>query len=312
MKEGKPYLLVLRREKDYDIPKGHIEKGETAIEAAKREVKEETGLEPRFLPYFWLTTKYFFFEGKEKVFKTVKFFIAESNTDKVTISFEHIGYSWLTYEEVMNTIGYKDLKQILPEVYDYILRNEAMKKLNSEYAKLPEKASSWNLSRNFVPGEGPLNAEVMLVGQAPGRNEDEQLRPFVGRGGQLLDKMLKAAKIDRQKAYITSVVQFYPPGNRVPTKDEIDMCLPFLNRQIGIVKPKFVILLGNVASGAVIGISSVNAKHGSSISKNGITYFVTFHPAAALRFKSIEAMMLEDLKKFGEEIKAASSTRNNK
>ncbi|MGC8547557.1 MAG: uracil-DNA glycosylase family protein [Candidatus Micrarchaeia archaeon] len=312
MKEGKPYLLVLRREKDYDIPKGHIEKGETAIEAAKREVKEETGLEPKFLPYFWLTTKYFFFEDKEKVFKTVKFFIAESNTDKVTISFEHIGYSWLTYEEAMNIIGYKDLKQILPEVYDYILRNEAMKKLNSEYAKLPEKANSWNLSRNFVPGEGPLNAETMLVGQAPGRNEDEQLRPFVGRGGQLLDKMLKAAKIDRQKAYITSVVQFYPPGNRVPTKDEIDMCLPFLKRQIEIVKPKFVILLGNVASGAVIGISSVNEKHGSSISKDGITYFVTFHPAAALRFKSIEAMMLEDLKKFGEEIKAAPSTRNNK
>ncbi len=303
IEDGKPLYLLLKREQDTDIPKGHIEKGETALEAAKREVKEETGLEPFFLPYFSIQTKYFFYEGKEKVMKTVKFFIAKSSTKSVKISAEHVGYAWLDQESMLLQASYKDIKEVLPKVYEYVSRYEAMSKLNEDYAKLPEM-SGWQLSKNFVPGEGPLNASIMLVGQAPGKQEDEQRRPFVGRSGLLLNTLLKKAGIKRDRAYITSVVQFYPPGNREPSPSEIALCLPFLKRQIDIIKPKFILLLGNVAIGALLGKGSASELHGKPVSKDGITYFPTFHPAAALRFPSIRSEMEKDLKKFAEIMKA--------
>jgi len=302
-------FLILSREKDHDIPKGHIEKGETALDAAKREVKEETGLTPEFLPFFSLTTKYFFYDKKEKVMKTVKFFIAKSTTDKVKISFEHTGYAWLGYDDAYKTIGYADIQHVFPQVYEYVKRNEAMQSLNQEYSKLPQQTRTWNLSKNFVPGEGPLNAQIMIIGQAPGRNEDEQKRPFVGRGGMLLDQLLKKAKIKRSECYITSVVQFYPPGNREPTSEEIKMCKPFLDRQIEIIKPKYVLLLGNIAASAVLGISTVASTHGTKVEKDGMTCFVTFHPAAALRFKNIAEQMQKDLISFSELVHKQESKR---
>ncbi|MGC8676172.1 MAG: uracil-DNA glycosylase family protein [Candidatus Micrarchaeia archaeon] len=298
IENGKLLFLVLKREKDHDIPKGHIEKGESAIEAAKREVKEETGLEPEFLPYFSLTTKYFFYDGKTKVLKTVKFFIAKSVTSKVTISSEHTGYSWLSYDEAMKTVEYKDLKEALPEVKDYIMRYEEVLKTNNEYSKLPNKTARWGLSKTFVPGEGPLNAEIMILGQAPGVQEDRQRRPFVGRSGQLLTELLSQAGIKREKAYITSVVGFYPPNNRAPTDEEIRQCMPFLEKLIKTIKPKHILLLGSIASKALLGSGSVSAMHGKTFRKGSIDYFVTFHPAAALRFKSIKALMETDLKNF--------------
>lgn len=300
IEDDKILMLLLRREKDYDIPKGHIEKGETALEAAKREVKEETGLEPEFLPFFSVTTKYFFYEGKEKVMKHVKFFIAKSNTKNVTISFEHKGYEWLTYAEFASKVTYKDLREILPEVYDYIKRNVLMEALNERYANLPEKSKGWQLSKNFVPGEGPLNARIMLVGQAPGRNEDVQRRPFVGRAGQLLDRLLRSAKIKREEVYITSVVQFYPPENRPPTSGEVALCLPFLKEQIEIIKPKLIVLLGNIASEALLGISNISQAHGKLIEREDVSYFITFHPAAALRFPDIARQLEEDFKLLAE------------
>ncbi len=302
IEDGKPLFLLLKREKDTDIPKGHIEKGESAIEAAKREVKEETGLEPLFLPYFSVKTRYFFYEGKEKVMKNVKFFIAKSHTKEVKISFEHTGYSWLDKENMLEQASYKDIKEILPKIYDYVDRYEAMEKLNEEYAKLPENRS-WQLSKNFVPGEGPLNASIVLVGQAPGRQEDEKRRPFIGRSGELLTEMLKKAGIRREEVYITSVVQFYPPGNREPSRKEIELCLPFLKRQLEIIKPKFVLLLGNVAAYALLGKESTSELHGKTVEKEGIVYFITFHPAAALRFPNIRIEMEKDIANFAEIVK---------
>jgi uracil-DNA glycosylase family 4 len=157
----------------------------------------------------------------------------------------------------------------------------------------------WDLSRNFVPGDGPLNAQVMLIGQAPGRFEDRQRRPFVGRSGKLLDWMIKSARLKRENVYITSVVQFFPPKNRMPAAKEISLCKRFLSGQIKVIEPRFVILLGNVALNAVLGMRSVHANHGSVIRKDGTTYMITLHPAAALRFKKSKAIMRQDFSKFG-------------
>jgi DNA polymerase len=143
----------------------------------------------------------------------------------------------------------------------------------------------------------------MLIGQAPGANEDKELRPFIGRSGKLLDSVLRRARINRKNTYITSVVQFFPPKNRIPTPEEIRICKPFLLRQIEIVRPRYVVLLGNVSSNAVLGRGEIEKNHGKLSSNGGIEYMATFHPAAALRFKDNYPLMVEDFKRFSQAMK---------
>ena len=300
------FLFLISPKGDLDIPKGHIEKDEDSYSAAKREIKEESGLDVNFIPYFKYVNKYFFYENKEKILKTVTIFIAKvGENSKVKISWEHKGYKWLTFEEAIKEVNYKDMKVLLSAVNDYIQRYEAMEQLNKEYRKLSD-LKGWNLSKRFVPGEGPLNAKITLIGQAPGNEEDKQQRPFVGRSGKLLDEILKKSKIKRSEIYITSAVQFFPPANRVPTAKEIELCKPFLEKQIKIIKPKFIILLGSVASKATLGVENVDENHGKTVKKEGITYFITYHPAAALRFPEIKKRMYDDFEKFKKMIEARS------
>ncbi len=300
------FLLLEKANGEYDLPKGHIEKGESAVEAAKREITEETGLSVEFIPGFSIMTKYFFYKNKSKVLKKNKLFLAEVRSSKVTISPEHKGYSWLTFEEITEKIKYKNTKTLFKEASSYIRKKELMDKLNSEYAKLPSSEKIWNLSKRLVPGEGPLNASVMLVGQAPGKNEDESLRPFIGRSGKLLSSMMYKAGINRSDTYITSTVQFFPPANRLPTENEVALCMPFLMRQIEIIKPSFIITLGSLSGKVLAGVESIEKEHGRIIKRNPITYMVTYHPAAALRFKRVLELMSEDFKKFGREINAGT------
>ena len=107
-------------------------------------------------------------------------------------------------------------------------------------------------AKNLVVYDGNLNAKVMLIGEAPGRDEDQQGIPFVGRAGQLLNKMLLAINLQREDVYITNVVNWRPPDNRTPNDEEILEFLPFLQRQIDIIKPKFIFLLGGVAAKAIL------------------------------------------------------------
>ncbi len=303
-RSGKAILfLILERRKGRrgkegtpDLPKGHIEKGESAIEAARREIVEETGIEPRFMPSFMRKTRYFFRDGGETVRKELTLFIAEAGAQKVRLSPEHSGYQWLDYGAAMRRIPFKDIRALLPSVSEYIRRWEEMRALNDEYRSLPGKRAGWALSARHVPGEGRLDARIMLVGQAPGRNEDVELRPFVGRSGRLLDRVLKGAGIRRDDAYITSVVQFFPPDNRLPTRDETDACKGFLFRQIRIVKPRLVIVLGNLAGESLLGIGRIETNHGRIVRKDGIAYMMTFHPAAALRSTTTLRLMERDLK----------------
>ena len=148
-----------------------------------------------------------------------------------------------------------------------------------------------------VPGEGNANADVFFVGEAPGRNEAETGRPFIGRSGKLLRKMIAEAGLTDSEVYITSPVK-YLPDYITPTPQDIAHGKTHFDKQVEIVDPKIIVLLGRVASLAVLNKKiSVVAEHGNIIEDNGRKYFITVHPSAALRFKKMKATLEEDFKK---------------
>jgi uracil-DNA glycosylase family 4 len=143
-----------------------------------------------------------------------------------------------------------------------------------------------------VPGEGPGRAEILLVGEAPGRDEDLAGRPFVGRAGSILDRCLKDAGIDRSEVFITNVVKCRPPGNRRPKKDEVEACRPYLESQIELIQPKVVCLMGNAATKAVLDVEGVTSLRGQVFRD---LFLVTFHPAAVLRNGNLREALVSDL-----------------
>ncbi|HXW68863.1 MAG TPA: uracil-DNA glycosylase family protein, partial [Dissulfurispiraceae bacterium] len=212
---------------------------------------------------------------------------------KVKVSYEHAGYEWMKLGEAKL---FKNYEELLKRADLYIDRLEEIEILNDEYSDLPNAVKDWELSHNFVPGDGPVNAKIMVVGQAPGRTEDAHKKPFVGMAGKLLTSLLKKAGLERSEVYITSVVQFFPPDNRLPTEKEARICLPFLKKQIGIIKPHLIILLGNFASYNIYGEAEVMKIHGYLIKSNeyGCDIFVSLHPAAAVRMKKLVPVMEKD------------------
>jgi uracil-DNA glycosylase len=136
-----------------------------------------------------------------------------------------------------------------------------------------------------VAGEGPQNAEVMLIGQNPGREEAKQGRPFVGRSGKYLDTVLSKNNLDRSKLYITSVVKETTPRNRQPTAEEIEYWMPYLLQEIGQVKPKIIVLMGTVAW--------------KTPRLDGVEYVETYHPAAAMRFPGARERFQDDFETLG-------------
>ena len=137
---------------------------------------------------------------------------------------------------------------------------------------------------NAVPGEGNPEAKLFLVGEGPGATEDAQGRPFVGQAGNLLNGILEAIELPRASVYITNIVKCRPPQNRKPLPDEIAACIPYLHRQIEIVKPKVIMALGGTAGEALLGVrKSLGELRGKVHTYNGIPLVVTYHPAALLR-----------------------------
>jgi uracil-DNA glycosylase len=137
---------------------------------------------------------------------------------------------------------------------------------------------------NAVPGEGSATAKLFLVGEGPGATEDAQGRPFVGQAGTLLNGILEAIEIPRESVYITNIVKCRPPQNRKPLPDEIAACIPYLHRQIEIIKPKVILALGGTAGEAMLGVrKSLGELRGKVHTYNGIPLVVTYHPAALLR-----------------------------
>jgi DNA polymerase len=137
----------------------------------------------------------------------------------------------------------------------------------------------------------------MLVGEAPGENEDKTGLPFVGRSGALLTSMLDEAGLSRKDTYITSVCKCRPPSNRNPKADEVSACLPYLDRQIALIKPKIIVCLGLVAAKALIDPKAKLSDVRGKVHKyDNVPCIVTYHPAAVLRFPKNKAMFISDIK----------------
>jgi len=156
-------------------------------------------------------------------------------------------------------------------------------------------------AKNIVFSDGNPKSKIMLIGEAPGANEDQEGLPFVGKAGQLLDKMLSAIDLDRKKVYISNIINYRPPENRRPTEHEIKRYLPFISKHIEIIKPKILVLLGSTAMNALIGNQIVISKmRGKWIEKQFGTcktsVIITFHPAFLMRQPVQKKMAWIDLK----------------
>lgn len=169
-------------------------------------------------------------------------------------------------------------------------------KLNKEIRRC-RKCPLWKTRKNAVPGEGPVNTKIMLLGQAPGAQEDIMSRPFVGRAGQFLDKLLTENKIDREEIYITNPVKCFPPHNRKPKKEELRSCFPYLKKEIEIINPKKIILLGEVAFSSFFKKEKLKSFRGKWFKKDNKDFFISYAPSAAIRFPKIRKILEEDFKK---------------
>jgi len=166
-----------------------------------------------------------------------------------------------------------------------------------------------NHAKHTVIGDGDLQADIMLIGEAPGAEEDKIGKPFVGAAGQLLNKMLSAINLDRNKVYITNVVPWRPPKNRTPSDEEILQCLPFLQKHIELIKPKLIVLLGAIAAKSVLSTpQSISKLRGqwheykSLYLSEPILCLVTYHPAFLLRSPEFKKIAWQDLQQLQKKI----------
>ncbi len=153
-----------------------------------------------------------------------------------------------------------------------------------EEVKGCQKCRLYKERKNAVPGNGVYDTKIMLIGEAPGRNEDLEGLPFVGQAGKLLEQMLNNIGLSRNDIFITNVVKCRPPENRDPMTDEIEACKPYLFRQIELVDPKLIILVGKYSVSTVLGINlKISHLKGRVFIKEGRYIFCTYHPAFVLR-----------------------------
>jgi len=153
---------------------------------------------------------------------------------------------------------------------------------------------------HVVVGAGPLDAKIMLIGEAPGKNEDKKAEPFVGSAGKILNGLLEESGIDRKDVYITNVVKCRPPKNRTPMPNEVDACHPYLQKQLEVIKPIGIILLGRSASEAILGRKvDLGKEHGRIVEKNGCKYLITYHPAAMIYKRTLKDTIAGDFRKVG-------------
>jgi DNA polymerase len=150
-----------------------------------------------------------------------------------------------------------------------------------------------------VPGEGPSDARVLIVGEGPGSSEDREGRPFVGAAGQNLQGLLSVAGLKRESVFITNVVKCRPPGNRRPAKSEADMCYPYLRRQVELINPEVVVLLGDTALKQFFPDSSLGDVHGRPVTRSGRTFFPTYHPASMIYNRALKVVLDDDFANLG-------------
>jgi len=156
----------------------------------------------------------------------------------------------------------------------------------------------------MVPGEGSPNAPVMLVGEAPGATEDELGRPFVGRAGKLLGELLAEAGLERDDVWITNVVKARPPGNRDPRAAEVAHCMPWLERELALIRPRLVVPLGRHALAHFAPAARIAEVHGREVESLGRALFPLYHPAAAMYNQKLRVTLFDDARALGDSIRA--------
>ena len=207
-------------------------------------------------------------------------------------------YNFINYNLIYNNTAINRYKKDTFEISgNKAEKLEKLKKsiLNIKNCELKKNAT------NIVFADGNPKAKIMLIGEGPGANEDQEGLPFVGRAGALLDKMLASINLDRKNTYITNVVNYRPPENRRPTEEEIEKYLPYLKQHIEIINPRILVLLGSTALNAIIGNKIVISKARGQwtekqFGKCKASVIVTFHPAFLMRQPAQKKMAWIDLK----------------
>ena len=213
--------------------------------------------------------------------------------------------SLIEYYNLINAnflISNKPLKRIINKKSFYFSgsKSEKLNKLKEKIQLIKNCALKKNAT-NLVFSDGNINAKIMIIGEGPGANEDAIGKPFIGRAGKLLDKMLLSIQLDRKKVYITNVVNYRPPENRKPNEEEIARYLPYLNSHIEIINPKILLLLGSTALNTLIGDEEVISKaRGKWMQKEigsaKLWVISSFHPAFLMRQPEQKKLAWVDLK----------------
>jgi uracil-DNA glycosylase len=188
---------------------------------------------------------------------------------------------------------------------------EDQKTLLAEMAAIANVCEKCRLAKtrtNVVYGVGSPNADLMFIGEAPGRDEDLKGEPFVGRAGQLLTDIIKAMKLTRDDVYIANVIKCRPPENRNPEPDELEECRPYIRRQIEIIQPKVIVTLGKFALQSLMERGyAITAARGSWLDFHGTKVMPTYHPAYLLRNPAAKKDVWADMKKVMAELSSASA-----
>lgn len=220
--------------------------------------------------------------------------------------------NWLSWQESLQSFYISEslsndilklISDINPKLKSEIINKSVPQKTTmNSIAETVSKCQKCRLglTRNKVVfGEGSINADVMFIGEGPGADEDSTGRPFVGKAGQLLTKIIEnGMKIPREQVYIANIVKCRPPGNRDPLPDEAAECMGYLKSQIDLIKPRAIILLGKVAAKYLMEIDlSISRARQNSYKYKDIPVFVTYHPSALLRNEQYKRPTWEDIKK---------------
>jgi DNA polymerase len=197
----------------------------------------------------------------------------------------------MSQEDLFGNVVSKDALSPTAALQQY----QSLKEL-FEATKDCQKCKLGKTRKNYVFGEGNEQAKLVVVGEAPGADEDETGRPFVGRSGELLNKILSSVKFERSDVYICNIVKSRPPQNRNPEPDEIEACLPYLLRQIELIRPKMILALGKVAANTLLENNlSMTAMRGKVHRWKSIDVVATYHPAALLRNPNWKKLCWEDV-----------------
>jgi DNA polymerase len=205
---------------------------------------------------------------------------------------ENLGY----FQE----LGFDYFPSLFSDSYEEISKEKIFSSLEQEIKEC-RACPLAKTRKNAVPGEGNIETDLMFVGEGPGRDEDIQGRPFVGRAGQLLTRIIKAMKFERENVYITNVIKCRPPENRNPRTNEIEKCQRFLLKQIELISPKIIVTMGNIPTRYFLNkTEGITSLRGRFYPYHDIRIMPTFHPSYLVRNednKELKKMVWEDMKK---------------